>query len=111
MEKGQQIQSLTIPELVLGVQNCTNSSDRISFRTNEYLHELIRRCIKERNLSGEAEFFEKLAKDYFGRIKWMEKPKPKQPTYLSAADIGMSEEQANIKMREIDFYRNRNATH
>jgi hypothetical protein len=103
MENKQQIPSLSIPELVLGVQSCTNSNDRISFRTNECFHELVRRCIAERGLSSEAEFFERLAKDYFGRIGWMPREK-KTPQYLTWQDLGFkSEHDCNIAEKRISF--------
>jgi hypothetical protein len=98
--------NLTIKELVDGTQSCVHSDEQIHFRSNKYFHELIRRCIAERGLSSEAEFFERLAKDYFSRIGWMEKQKPKQPTFLSTSDLEMTEEQYNIQKRKNEFYKN-----
>ena len=99
MENNKQIQSLSIAELVLGTQNCV-PDDQIHFRTNKYFHELVKRCIRERGLKTEAEFFERLAKDYFGRIGWMEKPKPKTPQFLTYADLEFdNEHDCNIAER------------
>jgi hypothetical protein len=104
MNKTEEIQSLSINELVSGTQSRVHTKDQIHFRTDEYFHELVRRCIKERGLKTEAEFFEKLAKDYFGRIGWMKREK-RIPEYMTSADLEMTDEEANIKMRKIDWYR------
>jgi hypothetical protein len=78
MNKSIDVKALSIKELIDGTQTRVHTNDQIHFRTDEYLHELIRRCVKERGLSGEAEFFERLAKDYFSKRGWI--PRIIKPT-------------------------------
>lgn len=99
MKNDQEIQRLSIQDLVSGTQSCVHTDDNIHFRTNRFFHELVRRCIKERGLASEAEFFTKLANDYFSKYGWM-KREERHSEFLTAADLGMTEEQCNIAMRK-----------
>jgi hypothetical protein len=99
-----EIKQLTIKDLINGTQNSVHNDDQIHFRTNKYFHELVKRYIEERGLKTEAEFFTLLAYDYFGRIGWMER-KVKNRQYLTAADLEITEEQCNIAMRKINYYK------
>ena len=103
MENDQQMRALSIRELAKYVQNpCVHSDDRIVFRTSKYFHEFVRRTVKERNLTGEAEFFERLAMDYWGKLGWIDKPFPKEKMIMTFTDLEFeNDHECNMAMRRI----------
>ena len=92
----------------LSVQNQYVQKDaRIEIRIPKWKKKLLQNFCETRNM-GMNEFFERLMDWRLAKDGLLEYKKIEIFPDLTAEDLGMSEEQCNIKIRKINFYRNRN---
>jgi hypothetical protein len=98
----KELNEMSPQELICVHKDCV-LDDQEHFRTSKALKVLVRQCVVERDLKSVADFYERLAMDYFSRRGWCEYEPKKYPD-LTNEDMEITEEQFNIERRKIDNF-------